>query len=83
MNKIVSREWMNSFGSIDHQVVHTSDRYFEMVTNVAEPHLASASSWTIGIPGLTIDNVILKPENSLTLFDSTDGERLRSIFVLS
>ena len=74
---------MNSFGSIDQQVIHASERYFEVVTNVAEPHLASAVSRTIGMPGLTIDNVIIKPENKLTLCDFTDGERMRSLFVLS
>jgi AraC-like DNA-binding protein len=83
MNKIVSRDWMHSFGSIEQQVIHTSERYFEVVTKVAESHLASAVSRTIGMPGLTIDNVILKPENKLTLRDFTESEHMRSLFVLS
>jgi AraC family transcriptional regulator, transcriptional activator of the genes for pyochelin and ferripyochelin receptors len=74
---------MNSFGSIDHQVIHTSERYFEMVTNFAEPHLASAASWAIAMPGLTVGNVIIKPENKLTLCDFTDSEHMRSLFILS
>jgi len=83
MNKIVTRDWMTSFGNIDQQMVYSSDRYFEVATEVAEPHLASGSSWTIGMPGLTLDNVIIRPENKLVIGDLTDKENIQSIYVIS
>lgn len=83
MNKIVTRDWMTSFGSIDQQLVHASERYFEVATEVAEPHLASGSSWTIGMPGLTLDNVIIRPENKLIIGDLTDKETIQSVYVIS
>ena len=69
MDRIVTRDWMKSFGSIKQQVMHASDRYFEVTTEVAEPHLASGTSWTIGMPGFTLDNVLIRPENELAIAD--------------
>jgi AraC family transcriptional activator of pyochelin receptor len=83
MNKIVTRDWMKSFGKIDQHLVHASDRYFEVTTEVAESRLASASSWTIGMPGLTLDNVILRPENKLIIGDFTEKENIQSVYVIS
>jgi AraC family transcriptional regulator, transcriptional activator of the genes for pyochelin and ferripyochelin receptors len=83
MNKIVTRDWMTSFGRIEQQMVHSSDRYFEVTTEVAEPHLASGSSWTIGMPGLTLDNVIIRPENKLIIGDLTEKENIQSVYVIS
>src|SRR5215204_4562659 len=83
MNKIVTRDWMTSFGSIEQQMVHASERYFEVTTEVAEPHLASGSSWTIGMPGLTLDNVIIRPENKLVIGDLTEKENIQSVYVIS
>src|SRR6478735_7041047 len=83
MNKIVTRDWMKSFGSIDQQVVYASDRYFEVTSEVAESRLASGSSWTIGMPGLTLDNVMIRPENKLIIGDLTEKENIQSIYVIS
>lgn len=83
MNKIVTRDWMKSFGHIDQQLVHGSDRYFEVTTEVAEPRLASGSSWTIGMPGLTLDNVIIRPENKLIIGDLTEQQNIQSVYVIS
>ena len=83
MDRIVTRDWMKSFGSINHQVVHASERYFEVATEVQEPHLASGASWTIGMPGLTLDNVLIRPENKLAIADITERENIQSVFVLS
>lgn len=82
MDKIVTRDWMKSFGKIDQQVIHASERYFEVTTAVAEPHLASGVSWTIGMPGLTLDNVIIRPENKLIIGDITEKETIQSVFVV-
>lgn len=83
MDKIVTYDWMKSFGSIDQQLIHTSDRYFEVVTEVAEPHLASATSRTIGMPGLILDNVIIRPEKKLSLVDLTEKKNIQSSFVIA
>jgi AraC family transcriptional regulator, transcriptional activator of the genes for pyochelin and ferripyochelin receptors len=83
MNKIVTRDWMTSFGHIDQQMIYKSDRYFEVITEVAEPNLASGSSWTIGMPGLTLDNVIIHPENKLIIGDLTEKENIQSVYVIS
>jgi AraC family transcriptional regulator, transcriptional activator of the genes for pyochelin and ferripyochelin receptors len=83
MNKIVTRDWMKSFGHIDQKLVHGSDRYFEVTTEVAEPRLAAGSSWTIGMPGLTLDNVIIHPENKLIIGDLTEKENIQSVYVIS
>jgi AraC family transcriptional regulator, transcriptional activator of the genes for pyochelin and ferripyochelin receptors len=83
MNKIVTRDWMKSFGHIDQQLVHGSDRYFEVTTEVVEPRLASGSSWTIGMPGLTLDNVVIRPENKLIIGDLTEKENIQSVYVIS
>lgn len=83
MDRIVTRDWMKSFGTINHQVVHVSDRYFEVSTEVAEPRLATGASWTIGMPGLTLDNVLIRPENKLAITDITEKENIQSVIVLS
>jgi AraC family transcriptional regulator, transcriptional activator of the genes for pyochelin and ferripyochelin receptors len=83
MDKIVTYDWMKSFGSINQQLVYASDRYFEVVTEVAEPHLASATSRTIGMPGLTLDNVVIRPGKSLSLVDLTEKKNIMSSFVIS
>ena len=83
MDRIVTRDWMKSFGSINQQVLHASDRYFEVTTQVAEPHLASGTSWTIGMPGFTLDNVLICPENELAIADFTEKENIQSIFMIS
>jgi AraC-like DNA-binding protein len=82
MDRILTRDWMKSFGTINHQVVHASERYFEVATEVQEPHLASGASWTIGMPGLTLDNVLIRPENKLAIADITEKENIQSVFVL-
>ena len=82
MDKIVTRDWMKSFGKIDQKVIHASDRYFEVATEVTEAHLASGASWTIGMPGLTLDNVIIRPENKLIIGDVTEKENIQSVFVV-
>lgn len=83
MNKIATRDWMTSFGTINHQLVYQSDRYFEISTQVSEPHLASGSSLTIGMPGLTLDNVIIRPQNKLIIDDLTEKESIQSVYVMS
>jgi AraC-like DNA-binding protein len=83
MNKILSRDWMKSFGHIEQHLVHSSDRYFEVTSEVSETHLASASSWTIGMPGLTLDNVIIRPENRLIIGDLTEKESIQSVYLIS
>ena len=83
MDKLITRDWMKSFGSINYQVLHASERYFEVATEVQEPNLASGSSWTIGMPGLTLDNVLIRPANKLAIADITEKENIQSVFVLS
>lgn len=83
MNKIGTYDWMNSFSSIQQQQIYASDRYFEVVTEVSEPHLASASSWTMGIPGITVDNVIIRSEKKLALVDVIDQKNINSSFVIA
>lgn len=83
MDKIVTYDWMKSFGSINQQLIHDSDRYFEVVTEVAEPHLAFASSRTIGMPGLTLDNVMIRPDKNLSLVDVIQQKNIQSSFVIS
>ena len=83
MDRIVTRDWMKSFGSINQEVIHASERYFEFTSEVAEPHLATGSSWTIGMPGLTLDNVLIRPENKLAIVDITEKESIQSVFVIS
>jgi AraC family transcriptional activator of pyochelin receptor len=83
MHKIATYDWMNSFSSINQQMIHTSDRYFEVVTEVAEPDLASASSRTIGMPGITLDNVMIRPDKKLSLVDVTVKKNIQSSFVIS
>lgn len=83
MNKIATHDWMTNFGSINHQMVYQSDRYFEVATECAEPHLASASSSVIGMPGLTLENVIIHPENKLVIADRTEQACVQSVYVLS
>lgn len=74
---------MKSFGRIDQHMIYSSDRYFEVTTEVKESHLASGSSWTIGMPGLTLDNVMIRPENKLIIGDLTEKENIQSVYVLS
>lgn len=83
MDRIATRDWMKSFGTINHQVIHSSERYFEIATEVQEPHLASGASWTIAMPGLTLDNVLIRPENKLAIADIAEKENIQSVFVLS
>jgi len=83
MDKIMTRDWMKSFGNINQQVIHNSDRYFEVTTEVAEPHLASGASWTIGMPGFTLDNVMIHPKNKLIIGDITEKENIQSVYVIS
>ncbi|HEX6889573.1 MAG TPA: AraC family transcriptional regulator [Chryseolinea sp.] len=83
MDKIRTYDWMKSFGSISQQMIYSSDRYFEVVTDVAEPHLASASSWTIGMSGLTLDNVVIRPEKKLALVDVIEQKSIMSSFVIA
>lgn len=83
MDKIVTYDWMKSFSSINQQMIHTSDRYFEVVTEVAEPNLASATSLTIGMPGVTLDNVMIRPGKKLSLVDVTEKKNIQSSFVIS
>ncbi len=83
MDKIVTYDWMKSFGSINHQLIHSSDRYFEVVTEVTEPHLAVASSRTIGMPGITLDNVVIHPDKKLSLVDVIERKNIQSSFVIS
>jgi AraC family transcriptional activator of pyochelin receptor len=83
MDKIRTYDWMQSFSSINQQMIHTGDRYFEVATDVAEPDLASASSWTIGMPGVTLDNVIIRPEKRLALVDIIESTSIMSSFVIS
>lgn len=83
MDRIVTRDWMKSFGTINQHVIHSSDRYFEVGTEVSEPHLATGVSWTIAMPGLTLDNVLIRPENKLTIADITERENIQSVFVIA
>jgi AraC-like DNA-binding protein len=83
MDKIVTYDWMKSFGSVDQQLIYSSERYFEVITEVAEPHLASATSKTIGMPGLTLDNLIIRRRNELSLVDVTERKNIMSSFVIS
>src|SRR5262245_2834705 len=83
MNKLVTRDWMQSFGTINQQMIHASERYFEVLTEVAEPRLASGTSWTIGMPGITLDNVIIRPENKLSIGDITERENIQSVFMIT
>lgn len=83
MDKIILRDWMNSFGNVNQQLIHKSDRYFEVATEVSEPHLASGSSWIIGFPGFTLDNFLVRPESTLLLDDINEQESIRSAFVVS
>jgi AraC-like DNA-binding protein len=82
MDKIATYDWMNSFSSIKQHLVYESDRYFEAITEVVEPDLASASSRTIGMPGLTLDNVIIRPKKKLSLVDLTEKKNIQSSFVI-
>lgn len=83
MDKIVTRDWMKTFSQIEQQLVYTSERYFEVTSAVTERGLASSSSWTIGMPGLTLDNVIIHPENKLVISDLTERENIQSVYVIS
>lgn len=83
MDKIITRDWMKSFGSIHQQVVHASERYFEVTTEVSESNLASGSSWTIGMPGLMLDRVIIRPDNELAIGDITEKECIQSVYMIS
>lgn len=83
MDRIVTRDWMTSFGTINQQVIHSSERYFEVATEVAEPNLASGASWTIGMPGFTLDNVLIRPDNQLAIADITEKENIQSVFMVA
>lgn len=74
---------MKSFSHIDQQLVYASERYFEVTSEVTESGLASSSSWTVGMPGLTLDNVIIRPENQLVISDLTEKENIQSVYVVS
>lgn len=83
MHKIATHDWMNSFSSMNQQMIHSSDRYFEVITEVAEPELASACSRTIGMPGITLDNITIRSHKKLSLVDITERRNIQSSFVIS
>lgn len=82
MDKIESASWNNYFSLAEHNILHTSDRYFESISTFSEDKFATGKVHAITTPGLMLTEFQLKASGPFQFIDSEPKESAESVFIL-